>query len=146
MFKLFSGIPLHGLAALAGHGQRRWLPPGSVLLRQGRVCEFMYIIVRGRVAIERAHPDLQQPVVLSELGPGEVVGEGGLLDGQPRRVTAVTLEPTEVLEFGAPALAETILQFPDRSAALLRLLSERLHSVDELAVQARVRGWSWLHQ
>lgn len=40
-------------------------------------------IERGRVRVERAHPQLTEPILLAELGPGEVVGEMGVLDGAP---------------------------------------------------------------
>ncbi len=130
-FRLLS--PEH-LARLARLAQRRVFPSGSILMRQGDVSASMHVIVRGRVAVERSHPALSEPLRLAELGPGEVVGEMGVLDDEPRSATVIALEDTETLELSGSALAVTLLQSPEASMALLRMLSRRLRSTDELAV------------
>jgi CRP/FNR family cyclic AMP-dependent transcriptional regulator len=79
------------------------------------------------------------PVVLDELGAGDLVGEMGVLDGEARSATVVAIETTVALELSAATLAATVLRHPEATTELLRLLSRRLRSTDELAVQL-VRG------
>ncbi len=77
---------------------------------------------------------------LALLGPGEIVGEIGLFDEGPRTATVRALTEVTVLELEAPIVAQTILGVPDVGTALLRVLSQRLRSPDELAEQMRRRN------
>jgi CRP-like cAMP-binding protein len=70
---------------------------------------------------------------LAELGAGDVIGEMGLLDNAPRSATVTALEDTETLELHATVMALVVMQYPQVAAALLRILSRRLRSADELA-------------
>ena len=129
---LFAPLPPTGLTRLAQQGKTRRFPASSHLMHQGDVGDSMYIIVEGRVRVERSHPALLEPVLLAELGPGEVVGEVGLLDGEPRTATVTAITDTETLELDATILEQTVLDYPEVGAALLRLLSRRLRSTDQL--------------
>ncbi len=134
---LFQAVPPEGLARLAMQGRRRHFSSGSQLIRQGEVSHSMHVIVQGRVRVERMPPGAQEPVVLAELGPLEVVGEIGLLDEGPRTATVTALTDTETLELESAAVAQIILEYPEVGTALLRLLSQRLRSTDELIEQLR---------
>ena len=85
--------------------------------------------------MERSLPHLGEPLVLAELGAGEVFGEMGVLDQAPRSATIVALEPTHTVELGATALAVTMLDYPEVSTKLLHIFSQRLRSNDELIEQ-----------
>jgi CRP-like cAMP-binding protein len=132
--EMFRGIPLDGLAQLARNGIRRTFLAGAELMRQGDVSDAMYVILVGRVRVERVIAQLSEPLLLAELGPGQVVGEMGLLDHEPRSATVTAIEHTEAVELDDLALAQTVLRYPEVGTALLRLLSERLRSTDELAM------------
>jgi CRP/FNR family transcriptional regulator len=82
--------------------------------------------------VERSQPG-EAPLVLAELGVGDVVGEMGLLDSAPRTATVTALEETETLEIHATVMALVLMEYPQIAAALLRTLSRRLRSADELA-------------
>ena len=132
---VFQYLPQDALASLAKLAQRRTFRAGSVIVRQGDSSESVFVIVQGHVKVERMMRDFPQPVVLAELGRGEIVGEMGLLDGQPRSATVTAIDWTEALELSASTLATTALHHPETSRELLRMLSRRLRSTDELAVQ-----------
>ena len=129
-------IPTDGLVHLARRGHRRVFGSGAELMRQGDVSESLHIIVTGRVRVTRSHPQILRPVMLAELGPGDVVGEMGVLDHEPRSATVTALTAVETLELDAPTLAQTILDHPEAGVTLLRVLSRRLRSSDELMEQA----------
>ncbi len=136
---LFKVIPLHGLMDLARRGRMRRFTADSQLMRQGDMSDCMYIVAKGRVRVERNHPDLTEPLVLAELGPGDVVGEMGVLDDEPRSATVTALEDTEAIELDASALAEALARFPEAASVMLRVLSRRLRTTDELLELARRR-------
>jgi CRP-like cAMP-binding protein len=82
--------------------------------------------------VEREQPG-ETPLVLAELGVGDVIGEMGLLDNAPRSATVTALEHTQTLEIHATVMALVLMQYPQVAAALLRTLSRRLRNADELA-------------
>jgi len=129
---LFSAVPLNGLSALAQRGQLRRYAAGDILMHQGEPSDDMHVILKGRVRVERSHPELLEPVVLAELEPGTTVGEMGVLDGAPRTATVTAEEETETLVLGADALAETLRDYPAVASTMLHILSRRLRSTDEL--------------
>ena len=129
---VFQDFPLEGLDRLAAHGRPRTFQPGELLLRHGEVSGVMYVIVAGRVCKERSHPDLSESVAVLELGPGESVGELGVLDLGPVRETVRAIEETETLELSAVVLAETMLLYPVPSVGLLSSLSRSVRTLADL--------------
>ncbi len=139
--EVFQFLPQDALASLSKLAEKRTFRTGSELMRQGEPSATIYVITRGRVKVERSLPGIPHPVVLTELGRGEMVGEMGVLDGEPSSATVTALETTEVLEFSAPTLVVTVLHHPETAKALLQMLSRRLRSTDELAVQLLRNGF-----
>jgi CRP/FNR family transcriptional regulator, cyclic AMP receptor protein len=129
---LFRHALPESLDAMAKLGRVRRFGKGKRLMHQGAVSDRMYVILSGCVRVQRSHPDLREPVVLADLGPGETVGEMGVLDGEPRSATVLALEATEALELSQRALQDSILRDPELSGALLRVLSRRLRGTDAL--------------
>jgi CRP-like cAMP-binding protein len=129
---VFQDFTPAGLERLTRLGRLRTVGTGEALCRQGAHGGAMYVILRGRVRTERAHPDLSEPVTVVELGPGESVGELGVLDLTPWPTTATALEETDALELSALLLAETLLRYPVPAIGLLSSLSRSLRSLDDL--------------
>ena len=117
---------------LSRRGRIREFPIGSTLMRQGDASETMYVILSGRVRVERASADLTAPQVLAEFGPDEVVGEVGVLDGGARTATVTAVTETRALELHRTALAVVLIEYPAVAAELLRILSNRLRTADDL--------------
>jgi len=134
---VFQDYTPEGLERLAAHAPSRRFRAGEPLLRQGDVSSVMHVIVRGRVRRERSHPALSEPAAVLELGPGESVGELGVLDRLPWPETVTALEETETLELSALLLAETMLLYPVPSVGLLSSLSRSVRTLDDLETCAR---------
>jgi CRP/FNR family transcriptional regulator, cyclic AMP receptor protein len=132
---LFRHARAESLEAMAKLGRVRRFGKGKRLMHQGATSASMYVILDGSVRVQRSHPDLREPVVLAELGCGEVVGEMGVLDGEPRSASVVALESTQALELTPQVLQETVLRDQEVAGALLRVLSRRLRSTNELVRQ-----------
>jgi CRP-like cAMP-binding protein len=129
---LFKELPEPGLEMLAERGRPKRFAKGEVIMRQGDPSDTLHVITRGTVSVERSQPGEEQ-LVLAELGISDVVGEMGLLDNAPRSATVTALEDTETLEIHATVVALVVMQYPQVASALLRTLSRRLRSADELA-------------
>jgi CRP/FNR family cyclic AMP-dependent transcriptional regulator len=129
---LFKELPEPGLQTLAERGRPKHFATGDVIMRQGDASDALHVITRGSVRVERGQPD-ETPLVLADLGPGDVIGEMGLLDNAPRSATVTALEHVETIEIHASVMALVVMQYPQVAAALLRTLSRRLRNADELA-------------
>ena len=129
--ELFQALPADGLTILVREGQRRSFSSGSHLMLQGELGTSLHVILEGLVRIERWDREHREPLVLAVLGPGEVIGEMGVLDGAPRSATVTAIEDTETWEITAGALTDLVMRYPAVSLALLRTLSRRLRSTNE---------------
>ncbi len=129
---LFKELPEPGLQLLAERGRPKRFAAGDPIMRQGDASDALHVITKGRVRVERSQAG-ETSLILAELGAGDVIGEMGLLDSAPRSATVTALEDTETLEIHATVMALVVIQYPQVSAALLRILSRRLRSADELA-------------
>lgn len=76
----------------------RDLFPGEVLYQQGDPSDCAWLIERG--AIELASMQGRRTINHGVLGPGELIGELGMLDGAPRSATATARGDTVLLAIG----------------------------------------------
>lgn len=133
-------LSLDGFARLTALGERRVFADGEELMRQSDKAESMFVILSGKVSVVREHPDLSAPIVLALLGPGEIVGEMGLLDGDPRSATVTAVEPTITMEVPGPALAQCVVRYPELYGSLVKVLSKRLRDANDLAAEIASGG------
>jgi CRP-like cAMP-binding protein len=125
--EIFRAVPRPYLAALAGRCATRAFRSGSVLMREGEVSDAMYVIVSGRVRVERREPD-GTTHVLAELVEGQAVGEMGVLDHEPRSATVTVVEDSVLVELTSQALARTLEEFPQARTSVLQVLNRRPRS------------------
>ena len=83
----------------AGEAWLRWarrtaLRKGETLFRKGDASEELFGIVSGRIKLCAFGSDGRE-IPLGELGPGDLVGEDGLLTGAPRHCSAIALSHCE---------------------------------------------------
>src|SRR5206468_6965534 len=133
-------LTIDGFARLAAAGERRTYVSGERLMKQGEAAASMWVILSGKVSVVREHKDLAVPIPLAMLGPGEVVGEMGLLDGDPRSATVTAVEPTITMEVPAAGLSSMVAQNPDLYSALVKVLSRRLRDTNELVAESASTG------
>jgi CRP/FNR family cyclic AMP-dependent transcriptional regulator len=110
-------------------GQRRELQAGEVLIREGELCDELFLILDGELEVTVAALN-DGPI--AQLATGEVVGEMSFVDGQPPSATVAALEPSIVLSISCGHLRHKLQQdiwFASRFyRALAILLSSRLRS------------------
>jgi CRP-like cAMP-binding protein len=101
---------------------------GQVLIREGEEAAdgFMLLILDGEVTVENLIDNRAAPVVASVLGPGQVVGETGVLDGGPRTATCTATTPVRAAELTARALHQLMQDAPAVAAKLLASVAERM--------------------
>lgn len=133
-------LSLDGFARLTALGEKAIFPEGAELMHQGDKADCLYVILAGRVSVVREHPHLSTPIVLAHLGSGEIVGEMGLLDGEPRSATVIAVEDTVTVAISGGVLSGFIAEHPDMYGSLSRVLSKRLRATNDLAAEAVGQG------
>src|SRR5688572_2674150 len=136
---------------------------GEVLYRQGDPSDCAWLIERG--AIELASTQGRRTIHHGVLGPGELIGELGMLDGQPRSATATARGDTQLLaidhdqflerlENGDPIVRTLVLGLLRRTRAIIAALpaevslpaedlasesNEERAGLDKIRLEARLR-------
>jgi NTE family protein len=72
------------------------VPGGLALIEEGDASDSLYIVVSGIFAVRRKRPTGPQ-VQLNLIGPGELVGEMGVITGEPRMATVTALRNSELI-------------------------------------------------
>lgn len=134
-FKIFSTLDPSSLAALAAAGGRKSWAAGATIFQRGDQGDYLLALTEGRVRLSLASPTGRE-LVLRHVGPGEIIGELALIDGEPRSADAVAVEPTTAIivprvRFLAattahPALAMGVARY---LASLLRNTNYQMESI-----------------
>lgn len=121
---LFADLDSEELAALADITAEHEFKPGEIIFKEGQAPDDLYILVRGKVEVFRQIGSTAQPIAI--LGEKECVGEMGILDDVPRSATVRAIEPTLALRIGRESFRELIIEQPQISFAIFRILCSRL--------------------
>ena len=126
---LFAELDDEQLDRIAAAGAVQSLQRGVVLFEEGAEPGEFYLVLSGRVAIAQESDDGRESL-LAVLGPGELFGEMGFLDGYNRSAQARALEESTVLMV---PYTELRLLYENNPAALwsaVQLLARRLRTMD----------------
>ena len=94
---------------------------GNVIFREGDPGDCMFDIQFGKIGIYKNY-GTEDEKLISELFPGQLFGEMGLLDHAPRSATAVALEDGTILE--AISEEEFYAYFEKQPAKVLLLMQQ----------------------
>lgn len=112
------------LLSFEGKVRLRSFSEGEQLYRQGEINSCFYFVKSGLVQVSIFRRDGTE-VVLENMGPNALCGEGAAFDGLPRFSTAAAVEDTQALEFDAARFEPLIRADPELALAMLRLTSQK---------------------
>ena len=122
---IFADVDKQYLDLIADYMEQRNFAPGATLCRQGEESKEVYLIVQGDATLEVDRNG--QSDVLGRVGPGDCVGEMGVLGNQPRSATVVAGQNgLEALVLCGNDLREVLLSQPTIGVQLLRIFSRRI--------------------
>ena len=122
----FQEMSIDQLKVLAQICEEAFFEEGDVIFKFGDPGGSLYIVVRGKVGLDRPSGDGDAFIRLADVGPSVSFGEMTLLDGGPRSAAAQALQDTLVLQVRREPLLVLIRQYPDISLALINVLSQNL--------------------
>jgi NTE family protein len=100
---------------------------GEVLLEQGAPGDSAYLSVSGRLRVYMAGED-GPPLMVRELGRGEVIGEMSLYTGEPRSATVVAIRDSVLARLDKPQFEALLARSPQASIAVTRQIIQRLQT------------------
>lgn len=122
-------LPDDLLRALAQRGGVRSFPAQAVLVNEGDETQSVYIVLSGRVKVY-ASGEAGREIVLSELGPGEYLGELSI-DGEPRSASVMTLESTRCCVIPRAEWEAFLAEHPAFAAHVTRKLMGMVRKLTE---------------
>lgn len=133
-----------GFAELAALGPVMLYAKNQMVYFQGEKADRFYYIQRGRVRIFLSSPNGTEKTLALREG-GEVFGEAAFFDGLARVSSARTMEKSEIIPVGSPALITAFQQEPQLAMKLLRhlannvrMLSAQLDAMAFLQAEKRI--------
>ena len=109
-------------AAIAAEFAPLALKRGDILVRQGDEAQQMFIVVSGRFAVRLAG----RPAPISEIGPGQPIGEIAFLSGGTRTATVEALRDSLVLRLDRDDFEKLVAKSPALWRVITVALARRL--------------------
>jgi CRP-like cAMP-binding protein len=130
----FAELNIEELKIMGGLCEEAFFESNAVIFREGEPGGALYVVVSGRVAIEResqSHREGAEPARLAVLGSHAFFGEMTLFDNSPRSADAVAVVDTLLLKLRREPVIMLARQNPEVSLSLLVGLSQRLHQTSQ---------------
>jgi CRP-like cAMP-binding protein len=104
------------------------IPEGMTFIREGdtEYTHFMLLVLDGQVTVETIVVSRTQPITVTVLGPGSLIGEMGLLDGEPRSASCTAMSDLRCAILTRKALQQLLADDPQTAAKLMVAISLRI--------------------
>jgi CRP-like cAMP-binding protein len=113
---------------VAGYMGLVFFPRGATLFREGdrTNTQHMLLLLTGEVAVDTADATKHGAVAISVLGPGNLIGEMGVLDGSPRSAQCSAATAVQAASLTRTSLQRLIVEHPAIGAKLMVAIAQRI--------------------
>ncbi len=134
---LFAGLERETLDGLARYSRHITLEPNAGLFKQGDPSDGCYAILEGVLKVSATAADGKE-ALLAMLGAGDVIGDMGLIDAQPRSASATALKHCSLAFLASRDFKKAANTNPVIYLHMLKILSERLRASNEAATMQQL--------
>jgi HEAT repeat protein len=120
---LFEGTPPEHLSLVAAVAADELFPVGSVISEQDAPPGDTYVLLGGKVVVEKDGKPL------AELGAGETIGTWALFEDEPSQVTTRVIEEAPVLRIDRGGFEEVLDEHPEIARSLIQQLIRRMRKL-----------------
>ena len=108
--------------------QPRKIEEGTTFIKEGdtRNTGFMLLVLDGEVTVENIVVSRVEPITVTVLGEGSLLGEMGLLDGEPRSASCTASTEVRCAILTREALEQLMIDNPQVAAKLMMAVSLRI--------------------
>ena len=121
---IFCDLSPEDLKQVADIAREQWFPDGAILCRAGEEGNAMYIIVSGKVRVQKDTDGNEKDLAIR--GEGDFVGEMAIIESAPRMATLRALTELRVLVIDSDSFSAIIRDRPEVSISVMKTLSRRL--------------------
>ncbi|MEA2847151.1 MAG: hypothetical protein QOG78_2432, partial [Rhodospirillaceae bacterium] len=124
---LFADLDAASMAAIERELSLLVLPGGAPLFRQGEPADAVYVVASGCLGVFR-HEDedsAEEPILMAEIPPGNIVGEMSLLSHSQRTRSVAALRDSEVWRLARSSFDTLTSLHPEVLPALMRNVAMR---------------------
>src|SRR5690349_4148289 len=124
---LFADLEAHSMAAVERELTLLVLPGGAPLFRQGEPADAVYVVASGCLGVFR-HEDadsVDEPLLMAEIPPGNIVGEMSLLSHGQRTRSVAALRDSEVWRLARSSFDKLTSRHPEVLPTLMRSVAVR---------------------
>jgi CRP/FNR family cyclic AMP-dependent transcriptional regulator len=126
---MFAGLSEQALEPIARLAIMRRVPRNSTVVMAGDRTDYVYLILSGNLKVLVSDEEGRE-VILSMLGPGELFGEMGVLDENPRSATVVAAQPSDLIVIAKSDFKRCLQDNFDVAMWIMRNLVHRLRTAD----------------
>lgn len=126
---LFADLEPVALRAVAETATWRTWPAGTTIFQRGDEGNHLFVVVSGRLRLSMGTAAGRE-ILIGTVGPGGIVGEVAIIDGQPRSADATALEDTVGLVLWRDAFLRLLAGQPDLGLSVARYLCSLLRSTN----------------
>ncbi|MEW6775014.1 MAG: cyclic nucleotide-binding domain-containing protein [Bdellovibrionota bacterium] len=138
--KLFQGFSDEDIGRVAEYMVEKFFPGGAVIIRDQVIGEGLYFVYSGKVDILKGGIGKEE-LVIAHLGPGQHVGEMGLIDNKPTTAKVLANGPSVLYFLDRIKYRALVDNHPTIAVKFLehfcRTFCERLRSTNELLVKEK---------
>jgi CRP-like cAMP-binding protein len=113
----------------------RQYPAGEIIIHQGDVGNYMYVIQEGVVEVFRH--DKGQEILLAELKEGDMIGEMAIFENEVRSASVRAKTDARLLTVDKKNFLRRIHNDPSLAYKLVQKLSRRIREMNEEVVRLR---------
>lgn len=123
---LFANLDTELLGALAETAVISEFEVGDRLVRQGTQADGMWVILDGKVELQRDSKPM------TTFGPGEIGGDVSLLSGRPHTVDVIAKTKGSRLILGMAEFRSAVRFHPEVAFEVIKVLASRFHALLEI--------------
>jgi CRP-like cAMP-binding protein len=135
MSEVIGVVPPKDRPALVQRFQTRTFEKNERLLVQDEKAPGLYLIASGEVAVVRREASNTEPLVLTTLGPGEVVGEVAMVLRRKANADVIAVHPTVTLYLPSGDFMDLIRAHPAILAELYHLAVQREEETNNIIAE-----------
>ena len=128
-FPLFQGLSDEVLANVARVSMMRRITRGQSVVNAGDRSDYVYFVLTGSLKVIVSDEDGRE-VILSILGQGELFGEMGMFDEQPRSASVVAVVPADLVLIAKQDFRLLMREYFDVAWRIMCNLASRLRNAD----------------
>ncbi|MCG6863778.1 MAG: Crp/Fnr family transcriptional regulator [Chromatiaceae bacterium] len=122
----------------------RRLEKGDVLIEQGKKDNSLYILITGRLQVNRSTGGNKQ-VTLACIREGEMAGEMGFLDDSEHSATLMADDTSQILQINRKDLEGLLDEHPQTVYKLMRAIAREVHKITQRMNMQFVEMSNYIH-